>query len=200
METRTSKWVWSSILYRWPTLWCSWAPIFSVSSLCLGRKDTFFHFRPTEVHKFGCSHLFKTYFTLNVPRDLLAVVTSCTFSHVSYMFRGQNENFNCVLSFWTFFTSFLQYYSRAASGKVVRSKWSVPVRMACVLSLGLSHHRAGNRWQQISFSYYWNKGRHSVRNNQPHPNAHLKGKREVGLSVFNWFSILKVVIWNSLFY
>lgn len=102
METRTSKWVWSSILYRWPTLWCSWAPIFSVSSLCLGRKDTFFHFRPTEVHKFSCSHLFKTYFTLNVPRDLLAVVTSCTFSHVSYMFRGQNENFNCVLSFSTF--------------------------------------------------------------------------------------------------
>lgn len=41
METRTSKWVWSSILYRWPTLWCSWAPIFSVSSLCLGRKNTF---------------------------------------------------------------------------------------------------------------------------------------------------------------
>lgn len=199
METRTSKWVWSSILYRWPTLWCSWAPIFSVSSLCLGRKDTFSIFFLLKFINLVAHICLKL---------ILLWMFHVTFSQLSPVARFPTSvtclevrmRTSSVFSFWTFFTSFRQYYSRAASGKVVRSKWSVPVRMACVLSLGLSHHRAGNCWQQISFSYYWNKGRHSVRNNQPHPNAHLKGKREVGLSVFNWFSILKVVIWNSLFY
>lgn len=199
METRTSKWVWSSILYRWPTLWCSWAPIFSVSSLCLGRKNTFSIFVLLKFINLVAHICLKL---------ILLWMFHVTFSQLSPVSRFPTSvtclevrmRTSTVFSFWTFFTSFLQYYSRAASGKVVRSKWSVPVRMACVLSLGLSHHRAGNRWQQISFSYYCNKGRHSVRNNQPHPNAHLKGKREVGLSVFNWFSILKVVIWNSLFY
>ena len=48
METKPSKWEWSNILFRWLTSWCFWARIFSASSLCLGRKNTFSIFVPLE--------------------------------------------------------------------------------------------------------------------------------------------------------
>lgn len=76
---------------------------------------------------------------------------------------GKDVNSFVAFSLGVLFFPSKQHYSWARYGKVVRSRWSISVWMARVLSLGLSYHREGNRWQQIGFPNYCYKGGHNTR-------------------------------------